>query len=143
MLSAREYSSGGDLFQHERNTDGMDLQVRKPVNCTIFAHWLVHFQADELPEADRAALQEHIDVCAGCQRRLEVEDRFLDVLRERMPRVPAPPGLETRVRAALEEAGARAAREASIPIDIMLFAYPINTSGTSMSARTRRTSSST
>jgi anti-sigma factor (TIGR02949 family) len=85
----------------------MDLEVRKPVNCNVFAQWLVHYQTDELPEDDRAALQEHLDGCSGCHRRLQIEDRFLEVLRDRMPRVAAPPGLETRVRAALAEADAR------------------------------------
>ena len=60
----------------------MDLEVRKPVNCNVFAQWLVHYQTDELPEDDRAALQEHLDGCSGCHRRLQIEDRFLEVLRD-------------------------------------------------------------
>lgn len=82
--------------------------MRKPVTCEIFGHWLVHYQADEVPEDDRRSLEDHLHGCDGCQRRLALENGFLEVIRARMPRVPAPPGLETRVRAALESSGPRA-----------------------------------
>jgi len=62
---------------------------------------MVHFQADELPAADRAVLQTHLDACPNCARRLEIEDGLLSAIRARIARVPAPPGLETRVRAVL------------------------------------------
>jgi hypothetical protein len=62
---------------------------------------MVHFQADELPDAERTVLQAHVDGCPDCARRLEIEDGLLSAVRARIAGVPAPPGLETRVRAAL------------------------------------------
>jgi hypothetical protein len=60
-----------------------------------------HFQADELPEVEREAFQEHLNDCADCARALEVEEGFLRGLRARLPRAEQPSGLEQRVRAAL------------------------------------------
>ena len=81
----------------------MDGTVKTPVNCETFREWLVHFQADEVAEGDRGRLQEHLDACPGCSRRLEIEDGMLRALRARLEPTPAPPGLETRIRAALAE----------------------------------------
>jgi hypothetical protein len=64
---------------------------------------VVHFQADELPEDDRQGLLEHVDRCPDCARRLEFEESFLRGLKGRVGREPLPPGLETRVRASLDE----------------------------------------
>lgn len=78
------------------------------MNCHTFKDLLVHFQADEIPEAQRLELHAHLDACPDCARRLEVEDGFLRALRTRLVRAPLPPGLETRVRAALRAESAQA-----------------------------------
>ena len=72
------------------------------MSCSTFRRWLYHFQEDQLPDDQRATLQAHLDGCEDCAGRLRVEEEMLGVLRSRLPRVPAPPGLETRVRAALD-----------------------------------------
>lgn len=72
------------------------------MNCNVFRQSIYHFQADELPDAERRALQDHLDDCPRCARLLEVEESFLRGIKARLVRTPAPPGLETRIRAALE-----------------------------------------
>ena len=81
--------------------------------CHEFRELLYSFQADELEESEREACQRHLDRCAGCADRLQAEVGMWNVLRAKLPRIPAPPGLETRVRAALRsEFGPRSARVA-------------------------------
>jgi hypothetical protein len=74
------------------------------MNCTAFKRDLYHFQADELPAAERAAYLEHIDACVPCAELLEVERGLLRGLRSRLAPTPAPPGLETRIREQLRQA---------------------------------------
>jgi anti-sigma factor (TIGR02949 family) len=71
-------------------------------DCYRFRRDLYHFQAGELPEADRRGLAEHAGDCPACARRLEVEEAFLQGLRSRLGRAGAPPALRDRVRAALD-----------------------------------------
>jgi mycothiol system anti-sigma-R factor len=71
------------------------------MDCRAFRDRIYHFQADEIPDAERGEFQAHLDACAECARVLEFEDGFLRVLEARIPRESAPPGLETRIRAAL------------------------------------------
>jgi hypothetical protein len=77
--------------------------VSQSADCRLFRRSIVHFQADELPAAERQRLQDHLDRCADCARRLEVEEGFLRGLKARLRSDVAPPGLETRIRAALAE----------------------------------------
>jgi len=70
---------------------------------------MVHFQADEVPEEQRLGLQTHLDACPDCARRFEIEEVFLHGLESRLPREELPPGLETRIRATLEDATSHAA----------------------------------
>ena len=79
------------------------MQDRKSLTCKDFQASVYHFQADELPAARREPLQEHLDGCPECARYLEVEASFLRLLRASARRVPAPPGLETRIRARLAD----------------------------------------
>lgn len=79
--------------------------MKKPLNCHTFKDLLVHFQADEIPEAQRREFHAHLDACADCARRLDVENGFLRALQNRLVREALPPGLETRVRAALRAEG--------------------------------------
>lgn len=75
--------------------------MKKSVSCREFRAQSTHFQADELPAETYEALREHLDGCPECSARLAVDDALLRGLKRRLERVPAPPGLETRVRAAL------------------------------------------
>jgi len=78
------------------------LYLEKPVDCRDFRDWVYHLQADELADADRDALIEHLAECDTCARYREAEDSFLRGLKGRLVAEAAPEGLETRVRAALE-----------------------------------------
>jgi len=71
------------------------------MDCETFRGWIYHLQADEIPEKERGDFEGHLDDCPDCARLLEVEQGFLDALKGRLARQEAPPGLETRVRAAL------------------------------------------
>lgn len=84
----------------------MGPQQDKTRLCRRFARDLFHFQANELPEDERAALADHVGNCPGCARRLEVEDGFLRGLRGRLARTETPPELRVRVREALEKQSA-------------------------------------
>ena len=72
------------------------------VDCNTFRDSVFHFQADEISEKKRQRLQAHLDDCEDCARYLELEDSFLEGLKARLARVPAPSGLKSRIRAALE-----------------------------------------
>jgi len=75
------------------------------MNCTAFKRDLYHFQADELPADECAAYHEHLNACAPCAALLELESGLLRGLRARLAPAPLPPGLETRVREQLRQAG--------------------------------------
>jgi len=68
------------------------------MNCSVFKRDLYHFQADELPAAERAAYIEHAGACAQCAALMEVEEGLLRGLKIRLTPGPLPPGLETRIR---------------------------------------------
>ena len=74
------------------------------MNCKSFCDRIFLFQADELPPAERAACEAHLDACPPCAARLALEDDALDALRTGLARAAAPPGLESRVRASLDAA---------------------------------------
>jgi anti-sigma factor (TIGR02949 family) len=82
------------------------------MNCKSFRDLIYLFQADELSERERQACQAHLNTCESCADRLQVEDTLLRVLKTKLPRTPAPPGLETRIRASLR---AQAGGAASVP----------------------------
>ena len=73
------------------------------VDCDTFREFVYHFQADELAEADREKLQEHLDRCKSCARYLEVEDSFRAALKGKLRRAETPEGLESRIREALAQ----------------------------------------
>jgi len=75
------------------------------MNCSAFKRDLYHYQADELPAVERAVYDEHLNGCAPCAALLEVEQALLRGLRARLSPVAPPPGLETRVRERLRQAG--------------------------------------
>ena len=73
------------------------------MNCNAFKRSLFHFQADELTAEEREPLQRHLDDCPECAQRLAFEDSMLAGLKGRLAAEPTPPGLETRIRAQLQE----------------------------------------
>ena len=79
------------------------------MNCKNFRDSIYLFQADELSERERQVCQAHLNTCESCADRLQVEETLLRVLKTKLPRMPAPPGLETRIRASLRAQGDRAA----------------------------------
>lgn len=90
-----------------------DPGLEKSSTCDAFRRQVVHFQADELPGDQRRSLQEHLDACPDCARRLEVEEVFLTGLKQRLQRVPLPPGFETRIRGRLRSEGGAASASAT------------------------------
>jgi hypothetical protein len=80
------------------------------MNCNSFRDQIFLFQADELGREDREACQDHLDACEPCAAWLRAEESMLRALKAKLPRTPAPPGLETRVRAALREQASPQAR---------------------------------
>lgn len=81
----------------------MDEGISQPVTCRVFREELFRFQSDEMSDPDRAALQDHLNSCRDCADRLELEDLLLVSIKEALPRVPAPEGLESRIRQALSQ----------------------------------------
>jgi anti-sigma factor (TIGR02949 family) len=75
----------------------------KPADCRHVERQLFHYQAGELPDAEMRSIAGHIDECAGCARREQIENELLGVLKARMPRIPAPPGLRDRIVSNLPE----------------------------------------
>ena len=113
------------------------------MDCRVFNRSLYHFQADELPRVEREAFEDHLNACPPCARRLEVEEGLLRGLRARLKPTVAPPGLETRIRAQLEQSRATrrrgvpwvrapwfAAMTASILLAVLLIQGPFLTSAT-------------
>jgi len=79
------------------------ILVTDAVDCRVFRDLAYHYQTGELAETDLRRLDEHAGACEACSRYLEVETSFLRGLKGRLGREEAPPGLETRIRAALED----------------------------------------
>jgi len=80
------------------------------MNCKAFHDRIFLLQAGELPEAERLDCQSHLDACEACLDRLRFEDAALGALKAKLARASAPPGLETRIRAALRTDPARSGR---------------------------------
>lgn len=74
------------------------------MNCGVFRRAIYHFQADELPSAERGAFEDHLNACPPCADLYEVEQGLLRGLKARLAPAPAPPGLETRIRDQLARA---------------------------------------
>jgi anti-sigma factor (TIGR02949 family) len=79
------------------------ILITAPVDCEVFRDLAYHYQAGELAEDDLRLLDEHADACKACSRYLEVETSFRRALKNRLASEEAPAGLETRIRAALED----------------------------------------
>ncbi len=74
------------------------------MDCTTVRTLLGFARAGELDDAERGALQQHLDACADCAAHSLNEQRFDDALAAAMPRVPVPSGLKSRVLIALAQA---------------------------------------
>jgi hypothetical protein len=87
-------------------------------DCPTFRRWIDAFLADEVAAAPRRKLEAHLERCDECARRLEVERGLVTALRRRLGGLAesdAPPGLETRIRAALDAEAGRSARAGGSP----------------------------
>jgi len=80
-------------------------------NCQIIDPLVTPFVDDELPDADRRLVEDHVRVCAPCHSRLVAERAVHTIIRARAEtlRAPAPEPLRARCR----ELAARAESEAA------------------------------
>lgn len=76
-------------------------QLDGPVDCATFDRFCHAYLDEELAQADREALEAHLDACPACARLLAAEASFDAALRQRYERAPLPAGLEDGIRAAL------------------------------------------
>lgn len=81
----------------------MSTPGQPSADCSAVSLQIFHYQADELPPAERRAVRTHLDMCPACSRRLAVEDELLCALRTRLRRRDPAPELRPRVLAALWE----------------------------------------
>lgn len=70
--------------------------------CREFRDHVFHFQAEEIPAAQRARLEEHLHACPACAGYLEVETGFATVLRAGLARAQAPDSLHERICKSIE-----------------------------------------
>ncbi len=86
------------------------------VDCRKCRESIHHYQANELRESARREVQDHLDTCPACARFLHVEEAFLRLLREQLPREVASPELADRVRHGIErDSGAFGALRSDVP----------------------------
>ena len=84
------------------------------MNCQEITDRLVFFVDGELPLSESEPVRQHLESCEPCARRARAES----AVREAVAATdyhPAPPGLETRIRAALDTAAA-APRRRLVPL---------------------------
>lgn len=81
--------------------EGDERAGRGSVNCRAFRERIFSLQAGELSESEGLDCRSHVEACPPCAQRLRFEDGALRALKGKLPRESAPPGLETRIRAAL------------------------------------------
>ena len=74
--------------------------------CRKFRDLVCHYQAEELPAAQRARFEEHLHACPPCAGYLEVEAGFVRVLRAGLARAEAPASLRERVSRSIEQQSA-------------------------------------
>lgn len=83
------------------------------MDCTDCIELLHGFLDGELSPESSDSVQEHLDGCASCFKRSQVEEAFRRAIRERAARIPVPEGLDERIRRALDaEDGGDARAEA-------------------------------
>src|SRR5215207_9734283 len=80
-------------------------------NCHIIDPLVTPFVDDELPDADRRLVEDHVRVCAPCHSRLNAERTVHTIIRARAEtlRAPAPAPLRERCRELAARAGSEAA----------------------------------
>ncbi len=73
------------------------------MSCSEFRKYISAYIDHEI-SVDRALpLEEHLQACATCARRLQLEQWLAELVRYSYPRVPCPPALEDKIRKALME----------------------------------------
>ena len=76
------------------------------MNCDDVQNGIYVFLDGEFAAPEEADFQDHIDQCDTCRALVVREARFLNMVRDHVQEPELPLGLETRVRASLEAAGA-------------------------------------
>jgi anti-sigma factor (TIGR02949 family) len=76
--------------------------------CDQALRRLEDFLDGELTRADLRKVQEHLDTCVPCTSQFAFEAAVLRSVREKLQRTDLPPGLLTRIRAMLGDAGGAA-----------------------------------
>lgn len=91
-------------------SDGAEL------DCAACFEWLHAFLDGELDEQSAEAVQGHLEACAACFERGQLEEAFRRAIRSAAATpAPAPPELEQRIRRALDQDEARGRESASDP----------------------------
>lgn len=80
-------------------------QVRA-MNCEDVQKGIYVYLDGEFAEPERVDFEGHVRACPACRRKVERERGFLSGVRQAVPQVSAPMGLEERIRKALAEAPA-------------------------------------
>jgi len=76
------------------------------MNCEDVEKGIYVYLDGEFAEPERADFEGHVRACAVCRRKVDRERGFISGVRQAVPRVVAPAGLEERIRKALAEAPA-------------------------------------
>ena len=71
------------------------------MNCDDIQKGIYVYLDGEFAEPERLDFEGHVRGCAICRRKVERERVFLTNVKERLPAVSAPPGLDARIRKAL------------------------------------------
>lgn len=76
------------------------------MNCEDIQKGIYVYLDGEFAEPERVDFEGHVRACAECRRKVERERMFIAGVRQAVPRVTAPAGLEERIKAALAAAPA-------------------------------------
>ncbi|MFO0746031.1 MAG: zf-HC2 domain-containing protein [Myxococcota bacterium] len=76
------------------------------MNCEDIQKGIYVYLDGEFAEPERVDFEGHVRACAICRQKVERERTFISGVRQAVPRVAAPAGLEDRIRAALAAAPA-------------------------------------
>jgi mycothiol system anti-sigma-R factor len=80
------------------------------MNCAEAQRFIHAYLDGEFDEREWSAIRAHLDVCPGCKRRAEFEERFRQVLKSSLPQDKAPELLRARVTRRLAAADGQASR---------------------------------
>lgn len=76
---------------------------REPLNCAETVQRLDDYLDRELSAEELAAVEQHLEQCAGCAGAFAVERDLLDAIRAKLTRLRMPAGLMARISSRLNE----------------------------------------